>query len=60
MFDVLCSFCSGGLGLVVTDKDGLGGVGSAVMDDILAVSLFIGCGKEDGRILTAMQPFLLK
>ena len=43
---------------MVTDEDGLGGVGSTVMDDISAVSLFSGCGKEDGRILTAMQPFL--
>ena len=60
VFDILCSSCSGGLELVVTDEDGLGGVGSTVMDDILAVSVFIGCGKEDGRILTAMQSFLLK
>ena len=30
------------------------------MDDILAVSLFIGYGKEGGRISAAMQPFLLK
>ena len=58
VFDVLCSFCSGGLGLVVADEDGLGGVGSTVMNDISAVSLFSGCGKDDGRILTAMQPFL--
>ena len=26
VFDVLCRFCSGGLGLVVTDEDGLAGV----------------------------------
>ena len=58
VFDILCSFCSVGLELVVTDEDGLGGVGSTVMDDISAVSLFSGRGKEDGRILTAMQPFL--
>ena len=45
---------------MVTDGDGLGDVSSAVTDEILAVSVFVGCGKEDGRILTAMQSFLLK
>ena len=60
VFDVLYSFCSRGLGLVVMDEDGLCGVSSAVMNDILAVSVFTGCGKEDERILTAMHPFLLK
>ena len=47
VFDILCRFCSGGLGLVVMDEDSLGGVGSSVMDDILAVSVFVGCGKEE-------------
>ena len=45
---------------MVTDGDGLGDVSSAVTDEILAVSVFVGCGKEDGSILTAMQSFLLK
>ena len=39
------------------DKDGLGGLWVVVTDDILAVSVFTECGKEEGRILTAMQPF---
>ena len=30
------------------------------MDDVLAVSVFIGSGKEGGRLSAAMQPFLLK
>ena len=45
VFDVSCSFRSGGLELVVTDEDDLGGLGVVVTDDILAVSVFIGCGK---------------
>ena len=45
---------------MATDEDGLVDVSSAVTDEILAVSMFVGCGKEDGRILTAMQPFLVK
>ena len=45
VFDVSYSFCSGWLGLVVTDEDGLGGLGVVVTDDILAMSVFIGCGK---------------
>ena len=46
VFDGSCSFCSGGLGFVVTDEDGLGGLEFAITDDILAVSVFIGCGNE--------------
>ena len=45
---------------MVTEKGGLGGVGSAVANEILVVSVFIGCGKEDVRILIVMQSFLLK
>ena len=45
---------------MVTDEDSLGGMDFTVIDDILAVSVFSGCGKEDGRILTAVQPFLIK
>ena len=51
----VCSFCSNGLGFVVTDEGGLGKLGFVLTDDILAVSVFIGCGYEDGRILTVMN-----
>ena len=45
---------------MVTNEGGLGGMEFVVTDDFLAVSVFIGCGNKDGRIFTAMQPFLLK
>ena len=60
VLDVSCSFWSGRSRFVATDEDGLGGLGFAVRDYILAVPVFNGCGSKDGRIFTTMQPFLLK